>query len=142
MDCDLLLAEEQRGIIQEDDTTHSTETVADTFGTLNNFDHTRARIVQLGSVVGTPALALESDAIIHQQDTTTVHPLDHRLSDSTPGANRANTRDSFQELRQGGSPSTIDRLVVDGSRLLELRSMALACRHFDLRDDLRILLQL
>ena len=93
-------------------------------------------------MVSAPALALEANAIIHQQDTATVHPLDHGLSDGATRANRADTRDGLQQLGKRSSTPSLDSLAVDGRRLLEVRGMTLLRRDLNLRDDLRILLHL
>ena len=93
-------------------------------------------------MVGAPALALQTDTIIHQQDTATVHPLDHGLSDGATRANRADTRDGLQQLGERSSAPSLDSLAVDGRRLLQVRGMTLLRRDLDLRDDLRILLHL
>ena len=58
-------------------------------------------MVYFGSVVGTPALALEADTIADEEDTATVHPLDHRLGDRRTALDRADTRQGLEEAGDG-----------------------------------------
>ena len=58
-------------------------------------------MVYFGSVVGTPALALEADTIADEEDTATMHPLDHGLGDRRTALDRADTRQSLEQTRDG-----------------------------------------
>ena len=82
---------ERRGI-DEDDTAEGSCAIAYGFGALDDLDLTCTRVVYFGSMVGAPALALEADTIADEEDTATVHPLDHGLGDRRTALDRADTR--------------------------------------------------
>ena len=89
------------GGIDEDDTAEGSCAIAYGFGTLDDLDLTCTRVVYFGSVVGTPALALEADTIADEEDTATMHPLDHGLGDRRTALDGADTRQGFQQTRDG-----------------------------------------
>ena len=60
-----LIAVGQRRIVHQHDATHRTKTVANALGTFHHLYHARTGIIQLGRMVGTPALALQPHAIIN-----------------------------------------------------------------------------
>ena len=77
-------------------------------------------MVNLRSVVLTPALALEADTIVDQHDAAAVHSLDHRLGDAASGTDGADSGDRLKELGKVERRPLLERCRLHSHCLLEV----------------------
>ena len=77
-------------------------------------------MVDLRSVVLTPALALEADTVVDQHDAAAVHPLDHRLGDAASGTDGADSGDRLKELGKVERRPLLERRRLHSHCLLEV----------------------
>ena len=109
----------QRRVVEEHHTAHGAETVADALCTLHHFDHARAGVVHFGRVVGTPTLAFEAHTVVHQENATGVHALNHGLGDRAARADGADTGNGFEEFGQRHGAALLDVGRFHSGRLLQ-----------------------
>ena len=109
----------QGRVVEEHHTAHGAETVADALRALHHFDHARAGVVDLGRVVGTPTLAFEAHTVVHEQDATRVHALNHGLGDRAARADGADAGDGFEQFGQRHGAAFLNVGRFDGGRLLQ-----------------------
>ena len=136
-----LIAVGQRRIIHQHDSTHRTKAVANALGTFHHFHHARTCIIQLGRMVGTPALALQTHTIINEQNATAMHTLNHRLGNSVARADGTHAGNALQHLGQRVGATFLQRLSINRSRLLQHIGVAFLRRHHHVVEHLGILLQ-
>ena len=109
----------QRRVVEEHHTAHGAETVADALRTLHHFDHARAGVVDFGRVVGTPTLAFEAHTVVHEQDATGVHALNHGFGDRAARADGADAGDGFEQFGQRHGAALLNVGRFHGGRLLQ-----------------------
>ena len=109
----------QRRVVEEYHTAHGAETIADALRTLHHFDHARAGVVDFGRVVGTPTLAFEAHTVVHQQDATRVHALNHGFGDRAARADGADAGDGFEQFGQRHGAALLNVGRFHGGRLLQ-----------------------
>ena len=138
----LLVVVRQWGIVQQNDTAHGAETVTDALCSLHHFHHARPRIVELGRMIGTPALALQTHTIVHQENTAAVHSLYNRLCNCVSRTDGTHAGDGLKQFRQGGSPTFLQCFLTDGRRLLQHACMAFLCCDGHVVQQLGVVFQL